>query len=60
MYQESNLQEHLAMITVKIEFHSIEILFETDAIDMTKPSNQKYMSDNNIQSLGFPLEIELR
>ena len=41
-------------------FNKIGIVFETNAIDNSKPANKKYFESIGLSGVGFPLTIELR
>ena len=36
------------------------MVFETDAIDNSKPANKQYLEEIGLSSIGFPLLVELR
>ena len=61
---ESNLLQLLAIPLVIKHYYNflIEIVFETDGIDNTKPSNKEYLKQlsNNASKIDFPLYVELR
>ena len=51
--------QEINIVTIKINIF-LGVVFETDAIDSTKPANKDYIESIGLSSMGYPLYIELR